>query len=241
MQAVKIATWNVAYGVSPTRNARIRQTMAGIDADVWVLTETHDMLRPPSGSNWEGVTSEQRPRQAKQVVDDSRWVTIWSRLPVLERLSPAYDPKRTAAVVETPFGKLLVFGTVLPWYQDMGRTVMHEFARQATDWQELSSSRGNMPVCVAGDYNVNLGGPHYYGSRESQDAVEAAMTLNKMTVLTNFERTGAAQLGGFGLIDHISVSNQLATHSNKPQVWQRQNVQGEPMSDHCGVAVTFTL
>ncbi len=242
MQTVKIATWNVAYGVSPTRNARISQTMADVDADVWVLTETHDMLRPPSGGNWECVTSEQRPRQAKQVVHDSRWVAIWSRLPVLERLSPAYDPKRTAAaVVETPIGKLLVFGTVLPWYQDVGRTVKDEFAKQATDWHKLSSSRGDIPVCVAGDYNVNLGGPHYYGSRESQDAVEATMTLNKMSVLTNFERTGAAQLGSFGLIDHISVSNKLARHSNRPQVWQRQNGRGEPMSDHCGVAVTFTL
>ena len=44
---MRIATWNVAYGTGGPANRRRREKMQSVDADIWVLTETHDALVPP--------------------------------------------------------------------------------------------------------------------------------------------------------------------------------------------------
>ena len=240
MTTLRIATWNVAYGINRTRNDRILEKMTSVDADIWILTETHDGLRPPTPGAWEAAVSSQRQRGPKDVIGGSRWVTIWSRLPVVEKVTASYDPERTASsVVGTPLGSLLIFGTVLPWYQDTGRRVREEIARQSSDWVAMQASRNDIPVCVAGDFNVNLGGPHYYGRKEDIEAVRSTLSDRRLTALTGFERTGPTQLKRFGLIDHIAVSDPLAAFARSPSVWQRENARGETMSDHCGVAVHF--
>ncbi len=238
MQSVKIATWNVAYGINRSKNVRILEEMERVDADIWVLTETHDDLRPPTPGNWKPITSDDRPREARDIKEGSRWSTIWSRLPIIETLRPDYDPVRsTAGIFETPLGNLLVFGTVLPWYQDHGRSVVQEIAQQSEDWSKMLNSRRDLSLCIAGDFNVNLGGPHYYGAEESKESVRRALTESGLVALTEFENTGPVQSGEFGLIDHIAISESFASMASSPQVWQRENSRGEVMSDHCGVAV----
>ena len=236
---MKIATWNVAYGISPSKNERILEVMESIDADIWVLTETHDALQPPTEGVWTSLASIERPRESRSVTNGSRWVTIWTRLSKIDACQPNYDPVRTVAgVIDTPLGHLLVFGTVLPWYQDAGRSVAEEFAAQSHDWQSMRATRDGVSLCIAGDFNVNLGGPHYYGSDESRQAVIKTLTDNDLVSLTDYDRTGAAQYGEYGLIDHIVVSRSLSKSAQPPEVWQRENERGETMSDHCGVAVT---
>jgi len=238
---MKIATWNVAYGVSPSKNLRILEQMERVDADIWVLTETHDELRPPTSGTWCAITSDDRPREAEGVKEGSRWFTIWTRFPVMETVRPDYDSVRTTAgVVDTPFGPLLDFGTVLPWYQDVDRTVAEEITRQTEDMKVMFHSLGDVLICVAGDFNVNLGGPHYYGKDESKDAVRKRLGDQELVTLTDFDHTGPVQFGEFGLIDHIAVSVQLAKRACSVDVWQRENEQGETMSDHCGVAIEFS-
>ena len=94
-------------------------------------------------------------------------------------------------------------------------------------------------VCVAGDFNVNLGGPHYYGRVDDKHAVRKLLADHDLMALTAFEMTGPVQQAGFGLIDHIAVSPALFRLAQPAQVWQRENKEGEKMSDHCGVAVEF--
>lgn len=81
-------------------------------------------------------------------------------------------------------------GTVLPWYTDPDtKSVADEVARQVTDWHRLSSQYGPLG-CVAGDFNVDLGGgPHYYGSRESKDAVCERLREAELELLTGFPLT----------------------------------------------------
>ena len=240
MHFMKIATWNVAYGVSPSKNTRILEQMALVDADIWVLTETHDDLRPPTAGEWHSVSSSSRPREARAVREGSRWVTIWSRLPIVDTLVPSHDPVRTSAgVIVTPLGNLLVFGTVLPWYQDVGRSVAEEFTSQSEDWKSMLRWHECISACVAGDFNVNLGGPHYYGRGDDKDAVRSVLADQDLVALTAFELTGPVQHVEFGLIDHIAVSQALSEQAQPAQVWQRENKEGEAMSDHCGVAVEF--
>jgi endonuclease/exonuclease/phosphatase family metal-dependent hydrolase len=238
---MKIATWNVGYGVSPSKNNRILEQMESVDADIWVLTETHDGLHPPTPGSWRRISSDQRPLEAKVVKDGSRWSTIWSRLPIIERLLPTYDPIRTTAgVIDTPLGRLIVFGTVLPWYHDAGRTVAEEIAHQSDDWCNMVKSHGDVSICVAGDFNVNLDGPHYYGSKEGKKAVRRTLESYGLAALTDFDHTGPVQRELYGLIDHIAVSAPFASHAGAIDIWQRENERGEVRSDHCGVAIEFS-
>ena len=107
---MKLATWNLARPVADYRRQEMRRHTNEQDADVWVLTETHDGFSP--GHRWSHSSAAGRDGLDKE---EHRWVTIWSRHR-LERITTS-DDKRTAAArilpeSEEPF---MVFGTVLPW------------------------------------------------------------------------------------------------------------------------------
>ena len=72
---MKIGTWNVEYA-GEAKNLLRLQRLVQADADIWVLTETHDRLDLAPG-----YTSVSTPASRK---GGGRWVTIWSRFPVLE-------------------------------------------------------------------------------------------------------------------------------------------------------------
>lgn len=103
---MRITTWNVAYGAGKRTNNRRLRFMAKVDADVWVLTETHDSL-PLAEAGYEPVHGEQRPvggGRNRDVNAGSRWVSIWSRLPIEPVDLPASDPRRTAATTTASNG-----------------------------------------------------------------------------------------------------------------------------------------
>jgi len=238
---MKIATWNVAYARGETSNERRRAVLKRIDADVWVLTETHIDLTP--GSGYRPIHSCERNAPGnRSVVADSRWVTIWARDELMPRPIHVTDPERTAACsLETESGPFWVFGTVLPWYGDREKgSVAVEVARQQRDWLRMKDEVG--PVgCVAGDFNVNLGGgPHYYGSRESKSAVKASLCETGLFVLTDYPN---AKLPGrdYGLIDHIAVSQELSVPRPAPCVWDKTDEDDHLLSDHAGVAVDIAV
>lgn len=234
---MRVATWNVGYGISPTRNERIRHQMEVVDADVWVLTETHDMVVPPG--RYQAVSTIQRPGTSQGIRDGSRWVSVWSRLPA-EQVCTVDSERSAAALVTVDGTRVLIFGTVLPWTTDTERPGMvHELSRQMPDWRDLPSHLGASAI-VAGDFNVNLGGPHYYGANASKAAVARALAEAGLVVMTDYDHL-LPLAPTEGVIDHIAVSAGLAANSRPAAVWGRQNEHGEPMSDHSGVAVDIDL
>jgi hypothetical protein len=62
---------------------------------------------------------------------------------------------------------------------------------------------------VVGDFNVNVGGRHYYGSKKGRAALVATMAASKLSVVTRYPH--ALQPGSdFGLIDHVAFAEELA-------------------------------
>ena len=113
MTNFRIATWNIERAV-PARTEGLLARIGAANADIWIITETRDSFN--LGGSYSPVSSDVQPG----TLITGRWVTIWSRLPLIQRV-PTRDPIRTAAALyETPLGKLLVFGTVLPWHSDRG-------------------------------------------------------------------------------------------------------------------------
>jgi len=213
--------------------------MSDLKADVWVLAETHDSLTP--GEGYDGFQSDQRLPASAQVVLGSRWVTIWVRKTLESIERQVTNSSRTVACeIQTTQGPLIVFGTVMPWYGDIvDVSYSDEVAVQSKDWATLRVNHG-AHLCVAGDFNVNIGGNHYYGKKRNREQLELAMKRNGLKVLTNYESTKAIK-PDFGIIDHVAVSEEIGTRRGHPTLIEKRNQYDEPLSDHVGVVVKLDL
>jgi hypothetical protein len=155
--ALRVGTWNVQYARGVEKNRRRLDLLSSRQADIWVLTETHDDL-DLSGTH-RAIHSEQW-----YVTPGGRWTTIWTSLPLIERLTTA-DPDRCVAarLDGGAAGEVVVYGTVLPWNGDVGPKVespargWEEFRRvvpaQGQEWADLRQRFPDAALVVAGDLN----------------------------------------------------------------------------------------
>lgn len=236
---MRIGTWNVEYAKGETKNTRRRERLLRMNCDVWVLTETHDDL-DLRGEGYQSVSTI--PRATGRA--GGHWTTIWSRLPLVKTVDVTNEHRTVAAVLRAPIGELVVFGTVLPWHSDKGDNEnarnWEEFYRvvplQGLEWVRLRAAHPDAYLCVAGDLNMNLGGPHYYGTKPGRAMLEEALRAAGLTCLTRTERTKA--LLRHGPIDHICLSSRLVSGSELVEAWEGTTEDGVRLSDHSGLVVT---
>lgn len=116
-QTVCIATWNLER---PSLNGWAKNQgrlnkICQISADLWVLTETSSAISPRG--DYTAVESYPLPGYHRTGENLS---TIWSRWNVYRRI-PTFDPAFTVcAEIESPFGAVIVYGTVIPYANDKG-------------------------------------------------------------------------------------------------------------------------
>ena len=232
---LRIGTWNVEYA-HPKRLEALRQRLARHDADIWVLTETHDELAPSSEHH--PVHSAPRPKSWRGIREGSRWVTIWSRYPIAPRPIQVGDPERTACALLDlgPGRQLLVYGTVLPWKGDRAKFDWSEHHRviseQSAEWRALAAAHPDTALCVAGDFNTDMTTGGYYGTKVGIAALRAGLAACGLYCAT------AASEGSSGLpcppIDHIAVPCAWQASTAVVAAWpaDRKN-----LSDHSGLIV----
>lgn len=242
---LRIATWNVEYADSAKTNVRRRQVMDEHPANIWVLTETHDDLTP--GEGFHAVHAAQRPFYGTRVKSLSRWVSIWSTLPIQPVEVEGGDQERTiAARIETHFGPVIVYGTVMPWCGDKGRmgeraeaTGWSEFLRvvptQIQQWRQLIAANPDAALCVAGDFNVDFANGAYYGSGETIALVREGLERCNLVCMTEPSRLAAGLLA-HPPIDHIALPATWAERTRVASAWEGR--VGHPrLSDHSGLVV----
>lgn len=244
MSKIRIATWNVERpkADSRTKLPRLAAAMRDIDADVWILTETHANLTP--GADYRSVSSAGSDR--KKEVGES-WVTIWSRLDVLAT-PQTVDPARTAcALVRMGGGRtLLVYGTVLPWLGSSwrehpatdGKAFVAALDAQRSDWTKIRLEHPDAELCVAGDLNQDLQTRHYYGSTAGRSALREAVSTSALTCVTAGDRDPVWLMTGekSAAIDHICLSEKL--HGGAPIAvggWPERETPDRTLSDHFGL------
>ena len=232
---LRIGTWNVEYATVAKNPARLARLMQA-DADVWVLTETHDALSLASPYA-AASTCEQRSTGRP----GARWTTIWSRWPMVAVTTD--DTQRTvAARIQAPGGDLLVFGTVLPWGTDPGPdpaapargwTEMDRvFPLQLAEWRRLREAHG-VPLVVAGDLNMDLGGAPYYGTKRCRAALSAGLAELQMRCATSTDQVPPGKLE-HPPIDHVLVPAGWTTRV--AEAWEGTQ-DGVRLSDHSGLVV----
>ena len=242
---MRIATWNVQRPTSGRKRARQQEWLDRINADIWVLTETHEALQP-SPRHQSVVTTESDPSQQH----GEAWVAIWSRYPI-RALESTSDPGRAvAAMVSLPTGELLVYGTVLPWLgsawgQPASTTAafVRALEAQRADWLQRRDQHPSAEMCVAGDLNQDLASRHYYGSSTNRDALNASLRDAGLHGVTGGSDDPVfAQSGGsHASIDHIALSSHLSERVEQRGCWPEAASALPELSDHFGVFVDISV
>lgn len=243
---MRIGTWNVEYALKAGSNLRRRKVLARHEADIWVLTETRDTLRPHG--SFRAVHSKQRPFYGKSVKLRSRWVSIWSRFPIIAR-PLCDDPERTtAAIVRSPLGNVLIYGTVMPWKDDKGRCGELKDAKgwsehhrviplQAAEWKRMANRYAATRICVVGDFNTDMGSGSTYGTKRGIGLLATGLSSVGCRCATAPHRSFKHKLTRLP-IDHIAVPNRW--RCGVAASWEGRI--GRPrLSDHSGLTVEVNL
>jgi hypothetical protein len=231
-----IGTWNVEYATRK-HNAQRIERMRAANCDVWVLTETHDDL--VLGAGYKAVSTSLRVGASP----GSRWTTIWTRYPIKEALKLADDSRTAGAVLSTPLGDLIVYGTVLPWHSDRASnpdaknwSEHHRvIPEQGEEWKVLRGRYPEAGLCVAGDLNMSLGGKHYYGTKLGRELLQKALKDAELACVTEASDLLDTRLD-HPPIDHVCVSVSLAARAKVIDAWNG-TVARIKLSDHSAVVV----
>jgi hypothetical protein len=257
---MRIATWNLER---PTKSEMQRlyaltAQMKSVNADVWILTETSSLASP--GEDFVPVATEAIQGEIKYDEGENR-TTIWSRLPIIEVIRSQDHETTVAAIVESPFGPILVYGTIIPYHAAGGRWPYRFGGANVTgkkQWelhyeaiqfhaQTIANLHQKYPgchFCFGGDLNQSRDGRswpwnrQWYGTQRGRDELSALLSSNGMRCVTedNFFDTG--QLNSRSMVDHLCLDNELAALVTKAEPWEAGICAlGKPITDHSGICV----
>ena len=196
--------------------------MGAVDADIWVLTETH-FGHAPSAKHRHSVFSPPHPERRPE---PERWAAIWSRL----TSRPSWILRRTpevpvAGLVATPDGPVLVWdGPRLGERarHDDGRSArmwevhLAEIDRQGAEWAQLRSAYPETPMVVAGDFNQDRDGSGWYGTDATRDRLTGALNRAGLVFRADLDAVSAGLLKAHHLVDHICMTRDLADGPDRP-------------------------
>jgi endonuclease/exonuclease/phosphatase family metal-dependent hydrolase len=239
----RIATWNLERPREKgwVKNQRRLNQIHEIGADLWVLTETNTAVSLQG--DYESVASI----QPEYYTVGENLATIWSRWKVLQSL-PTFDPIYTVcAEVDSPFGAMIVYGTVIPYANEKGisgtakRWEEHRrsIEQHHQDWLRIQKQYPQHLMCIAGDFNQSRDGSGWYSEKQSVDRLSAVLSNLSLHCVTE------AKMMGQGLsratVDHICLSKSLIPHVVSVDFWEGTTPEKERMSDHNGVLVDLRL
>ena len=235
---MKIAAWNLQSDkpLLREREALFRQAMNGVNADVWVLTETWEKFSP--GDDYR-LAAESSPADDLLPVD-RRWVAIWVKSSfTTAQQAVQLEQDRMACVHVTKPGQrdVVVIGTVLPWHFD-GRWLYSAgfcaaLTIQATEWRRIWRTFPSCVYSVAGDFNQSLPCKQRRGSKQGEIALNDAIKSQDLRCVTE----GNDSLTSIPRIDHICVSQSGLRPSFIPQSgeWAIPLIGEKEITDHSGV------
>ena len=224
----------------------MQEYFATIDADIWFLTETHRDIEPTEEffSCFSGTPDRPSP-------EGERWAGIWSRWPIERLDSYSSDSARCAVarIASSPFGELILFGTVLPWTNAWrgipgvgGQAFEAALALQKRDWLCLKQDFPNATLILAGDFNQDLAHSHYYGSRRKRSLLENALAEANLIALTSGGNDPIARDSApMACIDHICISAGSGLVLDSTTRWPNSARPIPGLSDHFGVSVKLEV
>jgi endonuclease/exonuclease/phosphatase family metal-dependent hydrolase len=252
---MRIATWNVERPKEGNsyRTRGILKRLGDINADIWILTETHDAVRPGSGFQSDSSPTVKTAPISHKAGEHK--VTIWSRWPMSNRYEVSTSHRAACVTVETPIGVLIVYATVIPYHAarwPYGTT--HNWdahyaavATQGADWGRLRRKYPTYGLCVAGDFNQNRTGGYRYGTKWGRSLLDLALKENDLIGVTQLDHSLAKNLSVregelfSKSIDHICLSKLWASRATGIGVWPGISNSSQHLSDHISVYVDLSV
>jgi len=241
---VRIATWNVervkpqGWKIAPAQ----RRRMTEVDADIWILTETHIDHSPGHGYDVVHTPAIPDRRPANE-----RWVGIWSRYTIAPITDPAPRGRGTvAAIVDAPIGQLVIYGCVIAWANEpiladgspatMWRAHAENIAQIDHDLAVIRDRHPSLPIIIGGDFNQDRDGSGWYGTNAVRQQLTDVLGRHGLACVTGFDVVAAGLLGNHHLVDHICVPVSLA-ETAAVSCWEITDEAGVRLSDHPTVAI----
>jgi endonuclease/exonuclease/phosphatase family metal-dependent hydrolase len=248
---MRIATWNVERPTNATspRSKRILARLREVDADIWILTETHDDISP--GTAYSAWATKPVPEAPTRHRDGERRTIVWSRWPIKERIDEDISHRTSCVLLETPLGDLVIFGTIIPYHGrgcpphgTLRRWEAHyaAIAVQGASWQRLRRKFAGCGLCVAGDFNQTREGRFSYGTKWGRTLLDLALenadlsdtTVPSLVAREEVDGSNWALANGVQPIDHIAISHAWAQRIQAIGAWTGKSANGY-LSDHSGV------
>lgn len=217
-----IATWNVERLKHHRNLDEILLACNRTKADILVLTETDDQVRPNYPYCFHTLPPAELQPECYKATE--RRVSVFTRYPCI-RQHPTYDPHTAVCVeLETEKGSLLVYGTIIGIYGNRHPSFREDLLRQCEDFTRLSASQNSL--CICGDWNCSFG-DNYYFTCFGRDNLLQTLSESKMRLLT--ARQGQC-------IDHIAISECFFDGAEMQiEEWNQE----KRLSDHKGILVRF--
>ena len=200
-------------------------------ADILVLTETDERVAPGyrfcyRTTSLKGVEAPFQYRGEMVPVryaDSENRVSIYTRYRCVKEHMTFNSYTANCVELETEFGNLLVYGTVMGVFGNREASFQVELEKQMEDIRRLST--GGQNVCVAGDYNLSFADNYYH------------TTLGRETVQKCFDSIGISILTSKRpeCIDHIALSDSFMSGHHLVGIYEWNN--DKKLSDHKGAVV----
>jgi len=252
---MRIATWNLDHASSGSRPIALQiEQIRNIAPDIIVLTETCDEVDLSPHGYLFSLPSERNKYQ-------KYYSTIWSKYPILHKVM-TYDPETAVcALIQTPLGKVIVYGTIITYFGDRGSDdsspspnwFEHHKAieKHGDDWSKIYKDEygSRFPLLVCGDFNQPRDGSKYNRSEGGLNIslLDEQLERNYLLCLTkeDFGETGKLHVDpkkNFirNSIDHICMTKQSYT-VNYVGAWDHFDASGKYLSDHNGVYIDLDL
>jgi endonuclease/exonuclease/phosphatase family metal-dependent hydrolase len=251
----KISTWNIERPSPNTKKTGLAiKKILEVDSDIIILTETSNAVDLSSVYPYSISTESYKRTPTEQ------WVTIWSKWQIIEQLKTIDNKRTVCGIIETPFGKVILYGTIIPYHMAGVSGVRYgnlnyktweyhekDLYSQSKNWSELINNNHELPLIVAGDFNQARFNGIGYGTKKVRELLTQILQELEMTCLTeidfskNYLTTDPRKGKTRNNIDHICVSNSLMDKLKDYNVgaWNHFTENGQFMSDHNGIYFEF--
>lgn len=219
---MKIATWNLERPVKTGKKLLlITSVLQTLDADILILTESNEAVYLGNGYNYHHteVLKESFYKEGE------RRTSIYTKYPVVEKFETFRDDTSLCVSLQTPFGILTVYGTVIGINGNRRHNFNNDLEQQLLDFERIAPQTN---FCIAGDLNMSLGDNYYFTEDGRRKLTNAFEKLNLENLTANIPQH----------IDHIIVSKNFMKGkvSEPPVTWKNEK---NKLSDHIGVCVTI--
>ncbi len=226
-----IATWNVERLKQRKALDKILSAIEGTQADILVLTETDERIKPNYHYGFhtpklhKAPSDYHLPSRYKDYAAADVYAVTENRVSIYTnyRCVKQYDTydKYTALCVglETEAGNLLVYGTIIGIIGNRDESFKQDLLLQTKDYERLSK-KGN--ICVCGDFNCSFA-DNYYVSNFGRDTLTASFAKNRISLLTGKQAE---------CIDHIAISQDFVIDGQT--IISEFNLD-KSLSDHKGI------